>query len=667
MTITYKKEQLKRDMLQTLAALEETLLQHFAIRAMAAETEAQTREKANQKMQEIVGLSQSVLARFNAAIEWSERVNNKQADEFDAVKIEFGRHQRKRFKPYLALDQARCNAVISCLRAEAIVLEENFKKEKDTVNQQADQEIAQFSVLRKTAENLTAVSIDLHSSDAIYQRGMTQLKNAVAQQRISPVIKTAAEPARKETPELPLLTVCLQAMTLAELDKNIQQYQAHLAVEPFFKKVARFFSPTRGKRNAAIAEYKKIQAISDIARRYSAAENWFKNYGMTEEFSDDSTSRFYRTCIAPFNASHAQNYFSQLPVLQSDNNLRVKRDEERIKTTVRAHNDQIAYLHKQHKVRATEYNALHQQVSHLSKAIDSVENTLAYGFVRTGSVEKAQKAVCVTLNNLSPAGAVAHQIIRDVLSLPNKALKENINALRLADRAKAIQHDPEAVALIFNAMEDLIKDTRRYGGVGANACWMGTLAANQVMKELGTADQQKRFANEFARAFAQGEAQEKIVNAEKAIHLLVKLEPKLQDGTLQTALVRLRDAYDKHHKLDGKISDKISEKIYKTDVKPFLIQAEQIHQSGDKQLADFVQAAITSAYKLSFERTPKADDPYAQLSLDSITTLALIFGTKAQLKHWEGKLLPEIQHNNGRRDENDLVSPSLLANPKLKL
>jgi hypothetical protein len=666
MTITYKKDQIKRDMLIALSALEVTLVKHFAIRAIA-ETEEETREKAKKKMREIIGVSPSVIERYNAAVEWSEQIAN-QPDDFQKLKSEFGIYYRDHFTPQLKRDQKRCTEIINELKREADVLESELAIEKERAHLLADTEAAQFATLRKTAIGLTSVAIEPQMDNVVYQRSMTKL-TARASANI-PLLNPATAFKRRETPDFPLLTTRLKNFTLAELDKNIQAYQAQLDAESFFTKVARFFSPTRRKRQAAIAEYKKIQPGDGLARRYSAAESWLKTYGLTDEFTEDSTSRFYQTCVAPFNASYAQTYFSHLPVLQNDNKRLIGMVEDRIRGTIRAYNDQLSELNHQHKTRIKEHNHLQPQVAQLSAVINTIENTVAGGFVRSHAAESAlaaaQETVITTLTNLSPTCAEANKITRDLLALPRHAQKEQVDALQLSARAKAIAHDQEAIMIIHKAIDKLISTTHSFGGKGNNAFYMGTAAAACVVAELGDEEQRKKFAKEAMRAAGQKKAREKINNAEKSIYLLDVLEPKLQDGTLQESLIKLRDVYDKHNKIDGQVPDKASEKAYYDKVKPLMRDAINMHESGNTRLKEFVQAAMTGIYNASFKRVNKPGDIYAQLSPDAVTTLALLFGTAAQLKHWQEKLLPAIQQNNGARDENDLVAPSLLS-PKLKL
>lgn len=644
----YLKHQLDDQMAELLTQFRNYLFNHYILQN---QTNENARKKALGDYNRIVTHHRDVFHQYNAVLLWCAVLDTADSDGFNELKKGFKKLHDEHFKSYIVQAEKKADSVIDTLWSHKKKLAVTFKQEVEGLTEAIQQHTQTLEQFKQEAKPLVEPRLVLTATPETFYTAVKQIRRTALDVQL-PVLNLKPPVVATHLPfEKTNLITCNKRETLLQLQTHINEYKAEWDKESLFTQFTRFFSPTRWRRKRALAEYEATVAVfsdREINKKYKAAEAWFTRHGLNGEFDEDSSSRFYQVCLAPFHTANAQDYFAQLDLPNQQQANRLKSSDEEIANATTTHNKQVLALNETLRDLVEDQEELHVHTTHFIREATAIPETAAAYVNHHKALAQSQQEIREIVYELTQKREVAHQVVQDLMKLDRHPSKEAITQLNLQQRLAAIQDDSEALAIIHDAVQTLIDATQQSGGKGNNFKFLGTHAVAWIVEILGTAQQKALLKKERPQAITQAKVLEQNHDAQKADRLVKALQGDLLTGVLETRLDRWRDAYERHKKLYGKVPNELSEKIYEEQIKHNMRQAKKCHQSGSQTLAHFIQdimggTANASAYA---DRDSMKLKPQECLHPENVTMLVLTFGTEQQIKSWEKNLLPRIQANS---------------------
>lgn len=639
------KIQLENEMQDLLAQLEANLAQHYINRQVERNISL-AKKKAKDYFKVVTKNDRTIFDLYNSVLNWCVNTDKTNIDGLNYLRTGFLKMHADCFKENILAAEKECSELLSSFVNRNEAVKAKFQSELEQANEIVTTYVEEFNHLKQEARKLTSEPIGEICTHDQFQIKIKRLQKTIDTLSLPDIRFPAKNFAVHALPTKTDFVPYRQQITLKDLDSAIESYMALLDQEGKGTRFIKWFSPARGRRLAAINDYKNsVASIPDaeVTRKYAAAESWFKKHGFHKEFNKKTTSRFYNTCLVHFHNAIGKDHFCQLTVINQQTLSQIKMHEDILINSTNNQNAKLRELNSTIKKTESDYQKLHGQVKTFVTAIDSIEET-AWGYIQGNekTLAAAQRAITQTVKAVSLSIQTALTIKSELLTLDRHPSNKTIEQMDLSTRVKTIADDKKALTVVQETVQQLINETHSHGGKGNNFLFSGTRTVDRVVSAIGTPDQKEVFSQEMRNAIKNKEVlQRKNIN-DVADQLVRKLSQELESGHLETKLTKWVEVYHRHKCTDMRVRTKESEKLYHNRILPDKSLAKKIHLSGNTALYGFVQKIMTDAVIASQECRHPKQKKYQKLSLDNIAMLMLVYGSAKQKEIWKTVTLPRI-------------------------
>jgi hypothetical protein len=664
MSVTRVQKDLGSDLGQLLAQFENKFRSYYKTKGLV-----NAENLVKKQFENIYKEYQLEADKYSEVIKWCEQSDS--TDEFKALKKSFlfGLHE-VHFHDRIKLYKNELDKIIEILQLSKKTLIAENKQEIENISAAIAKERQLWAELKDSAKKLNV------ETDS-YQDFIHKMKYIIAKERLKPgPISTIAELITHDQPQTPNFLLHRKQQFLTILDNRVKAYQAQLSNEPWYMRIIHFFSPTRRRRKASLAQYNNDVInipVNSIDVKYDCACRWINDQLKLDEFNtrnqeddlqqilessktqnSDAHITFYSVILLSY-YDRKQISFESIDAINKFNQKEIDNIIEEHKKIIAEHAENAGKLHKNLSKIVKDRNAFQEKYNDFISLVSKVESLANKIYITNDKeiIEQKWRSITYSLS-FSKNEEIEHEA--KVLIQKVEALKDNADATEeeyqaIANFILPLRQDKIAAPIFSAAIDKIIADVEKIANNGFTSTTDNLDYAEKAIQMLvPDKSQEKRFSN-LKKAALKHEKQ-RILDEEK--RFVTILEKELELNTYGDQLLNWRSAQAEYHQAKQKLKPgdpEIESNPTILHIKKVKSKAMEYHANGGTVLAGLVKKIVSEYLEKANKSEPKTKSfspglftptkkHYESLSWEQVDTFVVIYGTKDQIKKWHKVPMP---------------------------